>query len=102
MAQIPPDHVMVAVPPGHTVQVHPPGHAQMTPASTPVNAHPTGMVHDPMANGAKLAMDAALAGGVEEAGESPQMEGQEKKSGQERKETVHKKTKPKAGWAPKK
>ena len=44
-------HVTVMVPDGHAIQVHPPG------GVAPPHA---GMVHDPMAVGAKAAMDAAL------------------------------------------
>jgi hypothetical protein len=62
-------HVMVKVPVGHTVEIH-------SPHPPAINAHPggmmgpgtagampgpmTGMVNDPMAAGAKAAMDAAL------------------------------------------
>ncbi len=44
-------HVTVMVPEGHAIQVHPPG------GPAPMQA---GMVPDPMAVGAKAAMDAAM------------------------------------------
>ena len=44
-------HVTVMVPDGHTIQVHPPGGVAPPMAGT---------VHDPMAMGAKAAMDAAM------------------------------------------
>lgn len=44
-------HVTVLVPDGHTIQVHPPS------SVAPPHA---GMVHDPMAMGAKAAMDSAV------------------------------------------
>jgi hypothetical protein len=45
-------HVTVMVPEGHAIQVHPPG-------TQPQMGQP-GMIHDPMALGAKAAMDASL------------------------------------------
>jgi hypothetical protein len=44
-------HVTVMVPEGHAIQVHPPGG---------VAAPMAGTVHDPMAVGAKAAMDAVM------------------------------------------
>jgi hypothetical protein len=44
-------HVTVMVPDGHAIQVHPPG---------TVAAPMAGMAHDPMAAGAKAAMDAVM------------------------------------------
>lgn len=44
-------HVTVMVPEGHAIQVHPPG------GPAPMQA---GMIPDPMAMGAKAAMDAAM------------------------------------------
>ena len=87
-----PGHVNVAVPVGHTVQVH-------APQAAPT---PTGMIAQPAVDGAKAAMDAALAppmapgGAAEEAAESPAQEAAEQASGAEAKEPVHKKKKKKA------
>lgn len=45
-------HVTVMVPDGHAIQVHPPG--------VPAPSTQVGTIHDPMALGAKAAMDAAM------------------------------------------
>jgi hypothetical protein len=88
-------HVNVAVPVGHTVQVH---------APQPQMEMPTGMIAQPNIDGAKAAMDRALApapgpsatnSAAEEAAESPAQEAAEQKSGAEAKEPVHKKKKKK-------
>jgi hypothetical protein len=44
-------HVTVMVPEGHAIQVHPPGSVQLNQA---------GMIHDPMAVGARREMDKVL------------------------------------------
>lgn len=88
-----PSHVTIAVPAGHTVQVHPPGQVGLPNPAQPGPS--SGMIHDPRMEGAKAAMDAALApptaaDQAEERNETPAEEAREAASGEESKEVIHK------------